>query len=269
MSDAYRAVIIDDEAWIREGLIEHIDWERIGIQLAGSFEDGADAIKELAVHPVDIIMTDIRMPNMTGIQFLSELRRIEQERPDHSSSKVIIMSGFDDFKYAQEAIRLGASDYLLKPTDVEEIEDVLLKVKSVCEGERQSDRERGQPHSEALPEDDGLPEELDEAASHLVKLTVKIVNEQYTQDLHLAEIAEELLVTPNYLSRIFRLETGISFSSYLSQKRVKRACELLKGTLLKIYQIGEAVGYPNPRYFSEWFQKMTGMSPGDYRKFHS
>lgn len=256
-----RAVIIDDEAWIREGLSEHIDWKKIGIELAGNYEDGCEAIAELKKRPADIIMTDIRMPNMTGLELMAELRNIERESEDARRSQFIIMSGFDDFKYAQEALRLGAFDYLLKPTDVEEIEQVLLRAKASVDSAREPD-----PRTEATaPDRDGIAEE----ASYLVRKATAIVNERFTEDLHLAQIAEQLFVTPNYLSRIFKAETGKSFSDHLSAKRAERACELLRASPLKIYQVGEAVGYPNPRYFSEWFQKQTGQSPGDYRKYRS
>ncbi len=262
MKPPCRAAIIDDESWIREGLSEHIDWERIGIELVGSFEDGLEALQEIRNNPIDIIMTDIRMPNMTGLEFLAELRKIEMNHPDTPSSKVVIMSGFDDFKYAQEAMRLGASDYLLKPTDVEDTEEVLLKLKVHCENERNAARLK-------IPNLPKPAEGVVENASYLIKKAIRLMNEKFTEDLHLVQIAEELFITPNYLSRIFKQETGKSFSDYLSAKRIEKSCELLTKSTLKIYQIGEAVGYPNPRYFSEWFQKQTGMSPGEYRKSHS
>ncbi|MCC3372260.1 response regulator [Cohnella sp. REN36] len=261
MKTSCRAAIIDDESWIREGLSEHINWERIGIELVGSFEDGREALQIIKNNPIDIIMTDIRMPNMTGLEFLAELRKIEKHNPDAPTSKVVIMSGFDDFKYAQEAIRLGASDYLLKPTAVEDTEKVLLKLKARCQDERNA-RLR-------IPNLPAPAEGIDENASFLIKKAIKLMNERFTEDLHLVQIAEELYITPNYLSRIFKQETGKSFSDYLSSKRIEKSCELLTKSTLKIYQIGEAIGYPNPRYFSEWFQKQTGMSPGDYRKYHS
>ena len=214
MSRPCRAIIIDDETWIREGLSEHINWERIGIDLARSFEDGSEALKELMHNPIDIIMTDIRMPNMTGLEFLSELRKIERDRPNFAASKVIIMSGFDDFKYAQEAIRLEAFEYLLKPTEIEEIEEVLLRVKSRCI----EDNLRVQDHPK-LPQS---PEGMDKTVSYLVKRTLRLLNERFTDDLNLAQIAEELFITPNYLSRKFRMETA-SHSVITSRSSCERA----------------------------------------------
>ncbi|MDQ0873907.1 two-component system response regulator YesN [Paenibacillus sp. V4I3] len=250
----YRAVIIDDEAWIREGLSMHINWELIGIELVRVFQDGLEAIDYIQNHPVDIILSDIRMPNMTGLELVARLRELENENHLLSNIKVIFLSGYGDFKYAQEALRLGAVNYLLKPTEVEDIEDALQKAKQMCA------KEAMQTNKQPVE-----PIVFEEPSSYLIKKALHIMNARFTEDIQLNLIAEELFVTSNYLSRLFRQETGKSFSDYLSYLRIEKACELLAGSTLKIYQIGEAVGYPNPRYFSEWFQKQMGMSPGDYR----
>jgi two-component system response regulator YesN len=151
----------------------------------------------------------------------------------------------------------SAVDYLLKPSDVEEIEEALAKAKALG-GEQ-----------EASLQDEGSMGKAEEPASYLIKMALNVMSSKFTEDIHLSEIVDELCVTPNYLSRLFRQETGRSFSDYLSDLRMEKAIELLKSSKLKIYQIGDAVGYSNPRYFSEWFQKHTGMLPGDYRKHHA
>ncbi|MGO4269901.1 response regulator [Paenibacillus sp. TAF58] len=253
-ASACRAVIIDDETWIREGLSEHINWEFLGIELVHVFQDGLEAVTYIEDHPVDILLSDIRMPNMTGLELVARLRELENENRVMSNIKVIFLSGYGDFKYAQEALRLGAVDYLLKPSDVEEIEEALKKAKQLCEKEA--------IHTDKQPVGQKV---LEEPTSYLIKKALQMMNARFTEDLHLNQIAEELFVTSNYLSRLFRQEMDKSFSDYLSYMRIEKACELLRSSTLKIYQIGEAVGYPNPRYFSEWFQKQMGMSPGDYR----
>lgn len=253
-----RAVIIDDETWIREGLSEHINWGMLGIELVHVFQDGLEAIRYMEDNPVDILLSDIRMPNMTGLELVARLREMEKERSMPANTKVIFLSGYGDFKYAQEALRLGAVDYLLKPSDVEEIEVALHKAKMLCTSDT------------PLPDASSLETKAaEEPNSYLIKKALQMMSSRFTEDLHLNQIAEELFVTSNYLSRLFRQETGKSFSDCLSQLRIEKACELLGSSTLKIYQIGESVGYPNPRYFSEWFQKQKGMSPGDYRSKHA
>lgn len=246
---SYSAIIVDDEAWIREGLSEHIGWNGLDIDLKGAFADGHEALRFMETQPVDIILSDIRMPSLSGLELISKLREQERSREEHAL--VIFLSGFDDFKYAQEAIRLGAFDYLLKPTEVEEIEVVLRKATLVC-----GKQENAQDQAAAV----------DDSMSYLIKKAIHFINAHFSEDLQLSQLAAELYVTPNYLSRLFRTETGKVFSDYLSELRMEKAFALLKEGGYKIYQIGAEVGYPNPRYFSEWFHKNAGMTPGEYRK---
>jgi two-component system response regulator YesN len=252
-----RAIIIDDEAWIREGLSEYVNWDSLGIELVQVFQDGADAFEFVENDPVDIILSDIRMPHMTGLELIARLRELGTVQAAFSQIKVIFLSGYGDFKYAQEALRLGAVDYLLKPTEVEEIEAALMKAKRLVE-------EAATMSAPAEPAALGAkaPEEPN---SYLIKKAMQIVSQRYAEDVHLTVIANELFVTPNYLSRLFPQETGQSFIAILSEIRLKKACAMLREDMMKIYQVGEAVGYPNSRYFSEWFQKNTGLSPGEYR----
>ncbi|UJF34871.1 response regulator transcription factor [Paenibacillus hexagrammi] len=268
----YRAIIIDDEAWIRDGLSKHIGWERLGIELVQIFEDGQDALSFLLENPVHIVLSDIRMPNMTGLELVATVREEAKQRKHLSDMKVIFLSGFGDFKYAQEALRLGAVDYLLKPTDVEEIEEALAKAAALVGNTNDITNNRTSTSMSSTNTNGTssleIADLIEEPASYLIKKALGMMAATFTEDIHLSEIADELCVTPNYLSRLFRQETGKSFSDLLSDLRMEKATELLRTSTLKIYQIGDAVGYPNARYFSEWFQKQTGMSPGDYRKQH-
>jgi two-component system response regulator YesN len=254
-----RAVLIDDEEWIREGLTEHIHWEQLGIELIKSFGNGADAFKFIEQDEVHIILSDIRMPNMTGIELLASLREMEQKQARIISAKVIFLTGHDDFKFAQTALKLGALDYILKPAEVGDIEQALIRARDAWHKES----------SKNLIHLNEVNIRIDpvsvEPISYLISKALQALHRRYMEDLQVTQIAEELFITPNYLSRLFKQETGISFSEQLSQIRVQKACELLVETNEKIYRIGEIIGYCNPRYFSEWFVKQMGMTPGEYR----
>ncbi|NOU98897.1 response regulator transcription factor [Paenibacillus planticolens] len=255
-----RAVIIDDEAWIREGLSEHIDWKKLGIVLVKVFHDGADAFAYLKEEPVDIILSDIRMPNMTGLEMLAKLRDSASESAanDFSRIKTIFLSGYNDFKFAQEALRLGAVDFLLKPSDLVDIENALLKAKHLWTS-------NGAIQFKQLCS----TEPTEEPGSYLIKRALNYIHAHFAEEIHLTDIAKELSVTPNHLSRLFRQDIDQSFSDYLSQMRMNKACSLLVESNMKIYQIGDMLAYTNPRCFREWFQKNTGMSPVEYRKKHT
>jgi len=118
----YRMLIVDDESWIRERIRYTIDWQKVGIQVAGEACDGEEALKMAEELYPDIILTDIRMPCIDGLELARELKKRGNE------AKVIIISGYADFEYAKKAIQLGAFDYILKPFEDEE----LINVISVC-----------------------------------------------------------------------------------------------------------------------------------------
>lgn len=263
MNQACKAIIIDDEAWIREGLSEHVGWRELGIELVRSFRDGTEAYAYLEQEPVAVVLSDIRMPNMTGLELLAKLHERRGARPDLPLPKVIFLSGYEDFKYAQEALRLGAVDYLLKPAEVEEIEAALARAKRMAEESQERNVVPGEAAG-AGSDRSGT----DEPGSYLIKKAIHMLTTRYGEDLLLSDIAGELFITPNYLSRLFRQETGKSFVELLSDIRLENAQALLSKETMKIYEVGAAVGYSNPRYFSEWFHKNTGMTPGEYRNLH-
>jgi two-component system response regulator YesN len=250
-----KAILIDDEAWIREGLADHLDWKEMGIELCGAFGDGSQALAYTLNAEVHLILTDIRMPNMTGLEFIATLKEHAAQKPDLDRVKVVFLSGYDEFAYAQQALRFGAVDFLLKPAEAEDIERALLRAKNLwLQDSAKPQHVRNQGGSADI-----------EPVSYIIKKALNILNQRYTEDLQLAQVAEEVFVTPNYLSRLFKQETGQSFSECLSNLRLEKAKELLTTTTLKVYQIGEIVCYPNPRYFNEWFQKSTGLTPTEYR----
>ena len=119
----YRIILVDDEEEVRKGIIRKIDWERLGFEVAGDAENGQDALEKIEQLEPDVVMTDIRMPYMDGLTLTA---RIRQKYP---SVKILIFSGFDDFEYAQQAIKLNVTEYILKPVNVEELTEILVRVK--------------------------------------------------------------------------------------------------------------------------------------------
>ena len=119
----YRIILVDDEEEVRKGIINKINWELAGFALVGDAENGEEALEKIEQLDPDVVITDIRMPYMDG---LTLTERIRQKYP---SIKVLIFSGFDDFEYAQQAIKLNVTEYILKPVNVEELTGILNRVK--------------------------------------------------------------------------------------------------------------------------------------------
>lgn len=130
----YRVLLVDDEVLVREAIGENIHWEELGYELAGSCQDGKEAKEFLERNPVDVVLTDICMPHMDGME-LSEL--IYEQYPEVN---VIIFSGFDDFEYAKKAIRYNVKEYLLKPVTAFELSEVLTNLKEKIDSAREKEK---------------------------------------------------------------------------------------------------------------------------------
>ncbi|MBR6256796.1 MAG: response regulator [Lachnospiraceae bacterium] len=132
-----KVLFVDDEPIITQGLRVLIDWEEEGFQIAGSVQNGNEALKFLKRESVDLVLTDIRMPECSGLELLEKVK--EQKI---SEAYFIIMSGFDEFSYAQQALRAGCLDYILKPVDADELLKIVRKVRSLDEARREDEERR-------------------------------------------------------------------------------------------------------------------------------
>ena len=121
--DLYKVILVDDEEEVREAIRKRINWEEIGFTVAGTAENGEEALELAETCEPDVVMTDIQMPFMDG---LTLLRKLKERFPDLRS---VIFSGYDDFEYAKEAIRLESEEYILKPVDAEELRKVFARIK--------------------------------------------------------------------------------------------------------------------------------------------
>ena len=127
----YKIIIADDEEHIRKGLAEVVDWESIGFTVDAIFDDGTDVVDYIELHPVDVILTDIRMARMGGLEVAKYIWKSKID------TKIVILTGYKDFNYAKDACEYGVSYYLLKPTDIKEVYETFEKLKNQLEFETQ------------------------------------------------------------------------------------------------------------------------------------
>lgn len=125
----YKLILADDEEDVREGLLQLIDWESVGFAVADTAENGKEAAEMVEKHVPDVVVTDIQMPFMNGLQLA------EWIRGHYPATKIIILTGYEEFEYAQKAIRLGIDEYILKPFSAAELADILRKVKEQIDAE--------------------------------------------------------------------------------------------------------------------------------------
>ena len=240
-----RVVLIDDERMIVEGLRRVIPWQDYACEVVGTAEDaasGAELIRR--VHP-HIVFTDIRMPGQDGLTMLAGLR---SEFPD---MQVTVLTGYRDFSYAQEAIRLGVTRFLLKPSKLDEILEALSAM---------TERVRALPADDAGDNAGSL-----QAGHYLVRRALAYMQQHDAEKLTLSELADVCYVSQWHLSKLLNRYAGKGFNDILNTLRIEEARRLLADPSLKIGDIGEMVGYADPAYFAKVFKKLTDMSANEYR----
>ena len=240
----HRVILIDDERIIVEGLRRVIPWEEYNCQVVGTAsdaEEGTQLIRELSPQ---ILFTDIRMPGKDGLTMIAGLR---SEFPD---MQVTILTGYREFAYAQEAIRLGVTRYLLKPSKMEEIREALVAM-----------TDHLARHEIAASED----EHTQNAGSFIVNQALAFMENNYQQKLTLQTVAECSYVSQWHLSKLLNRHTGKSFYDILNAIRIEKAKALLVDPSLKIGEIAEMVGYADTAHFARTFKKLEGMSANEYR----
>ncbi|SDA70642.1 Helix-turn-helix domain-containing protein [Lachnospiraceae bacterium G11] len=244
----YKVVIVDDEHIIVEGLSKGIDWAKYNCEVvgtAGSGEEGMELIRELSP---DILFTDICMGEMDGLTMVAGIRS------EFPNLQVTILTGYRDFEYAQRAIRLGASRFLLKPSKMEELIEAIggmtAKLDLIKPG---------------VAPDEGDEETDAAASSYVVTRALNYMEKNYKEKLRLVDVAEKCFVSQWHLSKLLNKYEGIGFSDALNRIRVKKAEELLMDPTLRVSDIAEMVGFIDMAHFSRVFKKWAGCSANEYR----
>jgi YesN/AraC family two-component response regulator len=241
----YKLIIIDDDVGTSNNLGSYFPWEEHGFCIAEKFYDGVSAFAYLMQHPVDLIISDIKMPEMNGIELARRLH--ELKRPE----LIIFISGYKDFDYAQKAIEYGVSYYCLKPVTYREIKDKLAAIRTTL------DARAGRPGP--LPSDACLRD----VQMNKIKAYIRV----NCRDASLASVASYMQMNQSYLSRLFREQAGENLSVYLTRIRMQQALALLqRDDYRTINEICAQVGYTNAVSFSKTFRKCFGVSPAAYRR---
>lgn len=258
----FKLLIAEDVRIVREALIGSIPWESLGIKLLAAVEDGEQALAWLERDPPDLLLTDIGMPKVGGLELIEAFAA---RKPD---IRCVILSGLNEFEYARQAIKLRVREYILKPIDPEEIARVFAKVT----GEMREERAGGAGRSvrEALP---NLAEALPPGEwsgslkkKKLVEQALRFVKENFDRrELALSEVAEAVGFSEKYLNLLFREVTGETINQAVVRLRMEEAARLLKDPANRIYEICDRIGYADQDHFREMFKKQFGLTPTEYR----
>lgn len=249
----YRVMIVDDEPIIVEGLSRSSPWERWNCQVVATANDGLEGKALLEKYKPHMMFIDICMPEMSGLQLIAAIKS------EFSDVEITILTGFRDFEYAQQAIRLGVTRFLLKPSNMEELEEA---IDTMCENLKNKNI---LPDSEAKEEPEEAQENESKASSFIVKNAMHYIRENYTQKLTLSDVAEKTYVSQWHLSKLLNRHIGQSFSEILNNVRIEQAKKLLEDPSLRIGDVADAVGFMDMAHFSRVFKKQVGISANEYR----
>ena len=238
-----RVLLVDDEIMIREGFKRLFDWEAHDCQVVGEAADGMEALAKIDSLRPDIVIMDINIPIMNG------LKVIQVSRVKHPRIAFVIVSGYDDFSFCQQALRLQITDYILKPVNYEEFGNCIDNLKiSLFEQRVAADAE---------------PENQEE---RVITGITRYIQEHLEQEVSLSVLAEEFHLNSQYISQLFKNEIGVGFLAYLTNVRMEKAKKLLISTSLSIAEIADRVGYGDYRVFTKVFKKTEGITPSQYRR---
>lgn len=236
----FRILIADDEKTIAHGLENLINSYKLGIQTIFLAQDGLEAIELVEEYRPEIILMDINMPRLNGLDSIEEIKIISPR------SKIIIISGYDEFSYAQRAIELGVFAYLLKPINYKKFKDILISAMDAYKK-------------------DLLKINMDDQEIALDPLDY-IKKNYKNQDLTLVDVSSKLYLSTSYLSKYIKEKTGYNFTDYVNILRINTAIEMMKDPKKTLKNISDYVGYSSQHYFSRAFKNYKGLSPSEYRK---
>lgn len=243
-----KLLIADDEDVICKGVAKYIRLHTDRFSKIYEAENGKEALDIIIQKQPDMMILDVQMPIMTGLDVMRESAKAGIK------PVTMILSGYDEFIYAQKAIKFGAKEYLLKPVRAADILKMLNELADEYIGKEMQDEEQSDADGAEMAKENPL-----------VKEAREYMNENYAQNLSLSDVAEYLQISVGYLSTLMNQSLNCGFTDYLNQIRIDRACCYLEQNTLKNYEIAYKVGFNDEKYFSKVFKKLKGMSPKEYR----
>lgn len=238
-----KVLLVDDEIMIREGFKRLFDWEAHGCEVVGEAADGMEALGQIDALLPDIVIMDINIPVMNG------LKVIEVSRVKHPEIAYVIVSGYDDFAYCRQALRLQITDYILKPVNYEEFGSCIDNLK-ISMYEKQTSAQTGS----------------DKQEERVISSITRYLQEHLSEEVSLSVLADEFHLNPQYISQLFKNEIGVGFLAYLTNIRIEKAKKLLLSTALSVTEISNRVGYGDYRVFTKVFKKTEGITPSQFRR---
>ena len=252
MNQLRNLLIVDDEIFVANSLSAMDEWTDKQIRVVGTASNGVEALEWIERERIDIVITDIRMPDMDGLELL---QAIHKQNPDIS---VIIISGYEHFKYAVTALKYKAKGYVLKPVDTDELFEIIDVIIS--------ETKEMEPTLKSSTPDIISPDTPKTYHELLVEQTITFLKNNLSNPPTLYEMAAQTCLTPHYFGQIFKAVSGEYYTDYLINLRMDEARELLKDPKLTNYNISRRIRYKDVKYFTKIFYRIHKVTPKEYRK---
>jgi two-component system, response regulator YesN len=254
VSGMYQLLVVDDEPFVRKGIVTLIPYEQLGIDKVLEASNGQEAIRIVRENDVSLVLCDINMPKLNGLDFA---KLVKEEKP---WVKIAMITGYDYFDYAKQALKIGVEDYILKPVSKQDVFEVIANL--IKRIEKQATMTE---ILKTMQIDSEVAVELDSTG---YKKQIDLIMEKQLgdEDFSLSVLSDELGLSMSYLSSLFKKIYGIPFQDYILNERLEKSKVLLLSTSLKNYEIAEKVGIMDPNYFSTLFRKKFGVSPNQFKQ---
>lgn len=250
----YKLLVVDDEPIIIKGIRSFVDFDTLSISSVYEASNGEIALESFKAHLPDLVLADINMPKMNGMDFAIAAKSIKPE------VKIAIITGYDYFDYALTALKNGIDDYVLKPVSRKEIQDTLKKLIDKLKND-QSNSEVSRLVKEIINSSN-----TSEDTGYKSKIQNEIAQNISNIEFSLTYLAKRMSLSTSYLSTLFKTLYGTTFQDHMLTIRLDRAKILLLSTEMKVYEIATAVGFDDPNYFSATFKRKFNFSPNQFKE---
>ncbi|WP_449538959.1 response regulator transcription factor [Ferdinandcohnia sp. Marseille-Q9671] len=248
-------VIVDDEPRTRQGLQRTLETWNNGEFTILTADSGEEVLRIAEEKKIHILLSDIMMPEMTGLQLLKQIKDRDM------SPVVIVISAYSEFSYAQEALRLGVINYLLKPIGKKKLIEAVEEAVKVMQKQVRA----GMIEKVVDEKIVNVTTNMD-STKDTIREAISYIDQHLKDELTMKDVASHVHLNSSYFSVLFKEQTNVTFSEYVTRRRIQRAKELLLSTKLPINEIAEEVGYKTSKYFIKIFKENEGMTPSTYRK---
>lgn len=251
-----KVLVIEDELMIRKGLIYSFDWAKVNCVVVGEAENGEEGIRSICELEPDIIIVDINLPIISGIDM------IKQTIEKHNYGAIIV-SGYNEFEFARQVMKYGVSEYLLKPLDHEELEKAILntieqqKVKNIYKEVIKNNKKTNDIQVLNIHEARTIQDKV-------IKDMINFIEVNYMNKITMKDLLKELNYSEALLNRKFKKEIGTTFNTYLNRYRIQKSIDMIKEGNKYIYNIAEDCGFNNYKYFNTVFKKYVGYSANKF-----